>query len=192
MITQEDREKRNGHRAAVIWITGLPASGKSTTARRLEKTLFEIGVQVYSLDGDIIRRGLCSDLGFSEADRRENIRRVGEVCRLFMEAGFIVIAAFISPYERDRRWVRERIGAGRFIEVFLDCSLEECERRDPKGHYRAAREGRLQGFTGVNAPYEKPMAPEIRIDTQRCSVEDSVSEIMAYLYRAHVLNAKTV
>lgn len=192
MITPEDREKKTGHRAAVIWITGLPASGKSTTARRLEETLFEMGIQVYSLDGDILRRGLCRDLGFSEADRSENIRRVGEVCRLFVDAGFIVIAAFISPYERDRRWLRERIGGGRFIEVFLDCPLEECERRDPKGHYRAAREGRIQGFTGVDAPYEKPSAPEIRIDTQRCSVGDAVSEIIAYLYRTHVLRAKTL
>ncbi len=191
MITQEDREKRNQHRAAVIWITGLPASGKTTTARRLEETLFRMGVQVYALDGDVLRRGLCKDLGFSETARSENIRRVGEVCKLFADAGFVVIAAFISPYERDRRQVREMIGTERFVEVFLDCPPEECARRDPKGHYRAAREGKIRGFTGVDAPYERPLAPEVRIDTQRCSVEDSVSEIIAYLHRSGFLMTKS-
>lgn len=191
MTNLEDREKRNGHRSAVIWITGLPASGKSTIARKLEKALFEMGIQVFSLDGDTVRKGLCSDLGFSESDRGENIRRVGEVCKLFAEAGFIVVASFISPYERDRRRVREKIAGGRFVEVFLDCPVEECERRDPKGHYRAAREGRLRGFTGVDAPYERPRDPEIRIDTARCSPEEAVSEIIAYLRRSGILKTNS-
>ncbi len=164
-IKQEDRERLNGHRGVCIWFTGLSGSGKSTIAREVEKLLFERGYHAYVLDGDNIRHGLNKDLGFSPEDRAENIRRIGEVAKLFVDAGFIVMSAFISPYRKDRDGVRQLMRDGEFIEVYVKCDLEVCEARDPKGLYKKARAGIIPEFTGISAPYEEPVNPELVIDT---------------------------
>ncbi|HHI02307.1 MAG TPA: adenylyl-sulfate kinase [candidate division Zixibacteria bacterium] len=181
LITRQNREARNRHRSYIIWLTGLSGSGKSTIARELERVLFEKKYQVMILDGDIVRHGLNSDLGFSLEDRKENIRRIGETARLLMEAGIITICAFISPYSSDRKRVREIVPEGEFIEIFVDCPLEECERRDPKGLYKKARSGLIKNFTGIDDPFEMPNKPEILIDTQKLTVEESVNKILKYL-----------
>ena len=164
-IRREDRERLNGHRGVCLWFTGLSGSGKSTIAREVEKILFERGAHVYVLDGDNIRHGLNKDLGFSPEDRTENIRRIGEVAKLFVDAGFIVITAFISPYRKDRDAVRGIMGKGDFVEVYIKCDLDVCEQRDPKGLYKKARAGEIPEFTGISAPYEEPLHPELIIDT---------------------------
>ena len=161
-----------------VWLTGLPASGKSTLARALERRLFELGRACYVLDGDNVRRGLSSDLGFSPADRRENIRRVAEVARLMNDAGLLVITAFISPYREDRETARRIVGEARFVEAFLSADRETCEARDPKGHWRMARAGRLSDFTGVSAPYETPQHPALVLDTGRTDVQGCVRTIV--------------
>ncbi len=171
-VTAAMRARRNGHAGAVVWLTGLSGSGKSTLAAELERALFEQGKQVCVLDGDDLRRGLCSDLGFSPADRRENIRRVGEVARLFAEAGFICIAAFISPYRSERDLARRICPKGRFLEVYLNAPLEVCERRDPKGLYARARTGELKEFTGISAPYEPPEKPDLELRTDLLSAPE--------------------
>jgi len=181
LVTREDRERLNKHRSGVIWFTGLPASGKSTIAHFLEKELFDRGIRAYVLDGDNIRHGLCGDLGFSREDRRENLRRIAEVCRLMVDAGLIVLAAFVSPYREDRRYVREKIGDGAFFEVYVKCSPETCEKRDPKGLYRKAREGKIQGFTGVNAPYEEPENPDLVLDTEKFSLDECIEMVLKML-----------
>ena len=181
LITRQKRENRNKHKSYIIWLTGLSGSGKSTIARELEKVLFEKNYQVMILDGDIVRFGLNSDLGFSLEDRQENIRRIGEAAKLLMEAGHITICAFISPYNSDRRRIRKIVPDGDFIETFVDCSLEECERRDPKGLYKKARSGLIQNFTGIDDPFEIPENPEISIDTEKLTVEKSVNKILEYL-----------
>lgn len=180
-VTGEEREKRNSHRAFVIWLTGLSGAGKSTVAKELEKALFTNNAQVFFLDGDNIRSGINRDLGFSSQDRLENIRRVGEIARLFADAGIITVTAFISPYGEDREMARKIIGPARFIEVFLDCPLEVCAGRDLKGLYKKARKGEILNFTGVNAPYEKPKNPDITIRTDKMTVKESVDEILEYL-----------
>ncbi|MBU2574747.1 MAG: adenylyl-sulfate kinase [Elusimicrobia bacterium] len=182
-ITKEARKKRNGHPGFAIWLTGLPGSGKSTIARELEKRLFETGVQVYALDGDNIRHGINRDLGFSSADRAENIRRLSEIAGLFSDAGLAVITAFISPFESDRKKARETIGAANFIEVFVDCPLEVCEKRDPKGLYKKARRGEILNFTGVHAPYEKPVRPDITLRTDKIDAIAAVKKIIDFLER---------
>ncbi|MTH45361.1 adenylyl-sulfate kinase [Intestinirhabdus alba] len=166
-ITREAREALHGHKGAVIWFTGLSGSGKSTVAGALEEALHLRGVSTWLLDGDNVRHGLCSDLGFSDADRQENIRRVGEVVRLMVEAGLVVLTAFISPHRAERRAVRERLGEGRFIEVFVDTPLATCEARDPKGLYKKARAGELRNFTGIDSVYEAPERPEIRLEGEQ-------------------------
>lgn len=181
LITRQDRENRNCHKSYIIWLTGLSGSGKSTIARELEKTLFEKNYQVMILDGDIVRYGLSSDLGFSPKDRQENIRRIGEAAKLLMEAGIITICAFISPYNSDRQKIREIVPDGDFIETFIDCSLEECERRDPKGLYKKARSGLIKNFTGIDDPFETPACPDITINTERLTIEKSVDKILLYL-----------
>ena len=173
------RARRNGHAGAVIWLTGLSGSGKSTLAAELERALFEQGKQVCVLDGDDLRRGLCSDVGFSPADRRENIRRVGEVARLFAEAGFICIAAFISPYRSERDLARRICPKGRFLEVYLNAPLEVCERRDPKGLYARARTGELKEFTGISAPYEPPEKPDLELRTDLLSAPECCALLLA-------------
>lgn len=180
-VTKADREAITGHRACTIWMTGLPASGKSTLAVALEKALWDRGVHSFVLDGDNIRHGLNKDLGFSPADRVENIRRIGEVARLFTTAGVINITAFISPYRADREQARALAGEGEFIEVFVDCPLAECERRDPKGHYKKARAGQIAEFTGISAPYEPPLKPEITVRTAEASEDECVRSILEYL-----------
>jgi len=177
-VSGTDRAKRLKHRPHVVWLTGLSAAGKSTIAHALEAQLFEIGVQTYVLDGDNVRHGLCGDLGFSEADRHENLRRIGEVCKLFLEAGMVVLAAFISPFRADREKVRGLVPHGEFMEVFVDCPVEVCEQRDPKGIYRKARLGEIAQFTGISAPYEAPRNPELTLRTDRDDVATSVKTVL--------------
>ncbi|WP_126463544.1 adenylyl-sulfate kinase [Sulfuritortus calidifontis] len=180
-INQEIRQSLIGHKAVTIWLTGLSASGKSSIAFELERCLLNARYMAYVLDGDNVRHGLCRDLGFSQGDRHENIRRVAEVARLMNDAGIIVISAFISPYREDRENARHIIGDGRFIETYLDASLQICELRDPKGLYRRARMGDLPDFTGISAPYEAPEAPKLRIETGALSLKQSVDRIINYL-----------
>jgi adenylyl-sulfate kinase len=180
-VTAEQRGHRLGQSGCVIWLTGLSASGKSTIATELEHTLFNQGRLAYVLDGDNTRQGLCSDLGFSPEDRRENIRRVREVVRLFADAGIICLTAFISPYRADREAARRMLPPGKFIEVYLNAPLEVCERRDPKGLYARARAGELKEFTGLSAPYEPPLNPELELRTDKLSVAECVSAILERL-----------
>jgi adenylylsulfate kinase len=180
-VTRADREKLNGHKGATIWLTGLSGSGKSTIAVDLEKRLAERGVRTYILDGDNIRHGLNKNLGFSPEDRTENIRRIGEVAKLFTDAGIVALTAFISPYRADRDQVRKIMGDGDFIEVHVDCPVEVCEQRDVKGLYKKARAGEIKEFTGFSAPYEAPEKPELTIKTAGQSVEDSSKQILGYL-----------
>ncbi len=181
VVTKDEREKLMGHRSCTLWMTGLPASGKSTLAVALEKVLWERGLHAYVLDGDNIRHGLNRDLGFSPDDRVENIRRIGEVAKLFTDAGVLNVTAFISPYRADRDRVRELMKEGDFIEVYVSCSVEECEKRDPKGHYKKARAGEIKEFTGISAPYEPPTKPELTVATDRHSQEECLEQILAYL-----------
>jgi adenylyl-sulfate kinase len=175
------RETRNGHQGRVVWLTGLSGAGKSSIATELERELFNMGRQVYVLDGDNIRHGLGSDLGFSPKDRTENIRRIGEVAKLFADAGVICITAFISPYRADRDLVRRIMAEGRFIEVYVNAPLEVCEQRDPKGLYVKARAQEIKEFTGVSAPYEEPANPEIALHTDQLTVAESVARVVEYL-----------
>ena len=180
-VTAEQRRLRNGHSGCVVWLTGLSGSGKSTISMELERELFNLGRQTYVLDGDNVRHGLCSDLGFSPDDRRENIRRVGEVARLFAEAGVICITAFISPYRSDRELVRKLVPAGQFVEVHVNAPVETCELRDTKGLYAKARAGEIKDFTGVSAPYEPPVNPELELRTDKLSVSESVAQVLDLL-----------
>jgi adenylylsulfate kinase len=180
-VTRDDRQKLNGHRGCTIWLTGLSGSGKSTVAVDLEKALWASGVRSYILDGDNIRHGLNKNLGFSPTDRTENIRRIGEVAKLFTDAGMVAITAFISPYRADRDQVRALMQPGDFIEVFVDCPLEVCEQRDVKGLYQKARAGQIPEFTGISAPYEAPLQPELTVRTGSQSVEQSVKQVLDYL-----------
>jgi len=189
-ITKEDRRKLNGHGSLILWFTGLPSSGKSTIANEVEKRLISSGIRTYILDGDNVRMGLCKDLGFSEADRAENIRRIGEVSKLFVQAGCIVLSAFVSPYRRDRDAVRALVGEDEFVEVYVSAPLEVCEERDVKGLYKKAREGVIKGFTGIDDPYEAPLNPEIVLETDRMTLEEGADRIIAYLNEKSVLNSK--
>jgi adenylyl-sulfate kinase len=180
-VTAAERAQRSGHSGCIVWLTGLSASGKSTIATELERKLFALGRNVCVLDGDNVRHGLCSDLGFSPQNRKENIRRVSEVARLFAEAGLICITAFISPYRSDRELARAIAPRGKFIEVYLNVPLAVCEQRDPKGLYARARIGEIKDFTGISAPYEAPLQPEIELPTGRLSVAECVSTVLARL-----------
>jgi adenylylsulfate kinase len=179
-VAARDRAQLLGQRGAVIWLTGLSGSGKSTIGYALERRLNGARHLTYVLDGDNVRHGLCSDLGFSPQDRTENIRRIGEVAALFADAGLIIITSFISPYRSDRDLARQRVPAGKFIEVFLDVPVEVCERRDPKGLYKKARAGEILQFTGVSAPYERPSAPELALDTESLDLDASVETIVSH------------
>ncbi|HEV2695095.1 MAG TPA: adenylyl-sulfate kinase [Verrucomicrobiae bacterium] len=183
------REQRNRHRGCVLWFTGLSAAGKSTIANELEAALFARGCQTFVLDGDRVRNGLCSDLDFSENSRHENIRRVGEVARLFADAGFICVAAFISPYRADRKQVRAMAG-DKFVEVFVNAPLKVCEARDPKGHYAKARARQIKNFTGVSAPYEPPLNPEIEVRTDKLSSAEAVEKILRHLQKKFSVNRR--
>jgi adenylylsulfate kinase len=180
-VTREDREKINGHKGFTVWFTGLSGSGKSTVAVAVEKALWDRGVRTYILDGDNIRHGLNANLGFSPEDRTENIRRIGEVAKLFNDAGLVALTAFISPYRADRDKVRALMGAGDFLEVHVDCPVEECEKRDVKGLYAKARAGQIKEFTGISAPYEAPEKPELVLPTHQLSEEQSVAKVISFL-----------
>jgi len=182
-VRAADRSTLLGQRGCVIWLTGLSGSGKSTIARSLESQLVGHGHLAYVLDGDNVRHGLNSDLGFSPADREENIRRIGELARLFADAGIITIAAFISPYRTGRQQARRTVGPERFIETYVDVSLDECERRDPKGLYKQARAGEVADFTGIDAPYEPPENPEVRITAAQATPAEAAGIIMEYMAR---------
>ncbi|HEY6837992.1 MAG TPA: adenylyl-sulfate kinase [Geobacteraceae bacterium] len=182
-LCKADYRARNGHGSLVLWFTGLSGSGKSTLAHAVEELLFRRGCYTYILDGDNIRHGLNKDLGFSAEDRRENIRRIGEMAKLFVDAGVVVLAAFISPYEEDRARVRALFEPGEFVEIYVKCDLAICEQRDPKGLYRKARAGGIPDFTGIDSPYEEPVQPELVIDTGALTIDDSVATVVGYIER---------
>ena len=189
-VTRARREKQNGHRGAVIWLTGLSGAGKSTLGHFLEETLHQKGCRTFVLDGDNVRHGLCSDLGFTDHDREENIRRIGEMSNLFIEAGIIVICAFISPFGSDRERARQVIGAENFCEIYCRCPLEVCEQRDVKGLYKKARQGLIAEFTGISSPYEEPLSPDLVIDTSVTPLEEAVQKIIAWHVQRGVLLTK--
>lgn len=180
-VMKQDRQQLKGHKSAIIWFTGLSGSGKSTISVALESLLHEKGIHAYRLDGDNIRHGLNRNLGFSQADRTENIRRIGEVSKLMVDAGLLTLTAFISPYQEDREQVRQIVEPDEFIEVYVKASLKTCEERDPKGLYKKARLGEIKNFTGIDAPYEEPKDPELVIDTDQLSIEEAVEVILTYL-----------
>lgn len=180
-ISKEDRRHKNNHHSCILWFTGLSASGKSTIANEVAKALFHLNVQQYVLDGDNIRHGLNKDLGFTDYDRTENIRRIGEVAKLFVDNGQIVLTAFISPFIADRNIVRSLVEQDEFIEVYVECSVETCESRDPKGLYKKAKNGEIQNFTGISSPYEAPINPEITLNTDKQSVQECVETILQFL-----------
>lgn len=180
-VTRSRRELLNGHKGVAVWFTGLSGAGKSTLAHAVEEQLHQMGCRTYVLDGDNVRHGLCGDLGFSDAERSENIRRIGEVAKLSIDAGIVVLTAFISPFRSDRDRVRELMAGGDFLEVHCDCSVDVCETRDVKGLYQKARAGIVKDFTGISSPYEAPERPELRVDTAHLSLEDSVAQVLAML-----------
>ncbi|MCK1993349.1 adenylyl-sulfate kinase [Peribacillus muralis] len=180
-LTKELRRKQNGHESTVLWFTGLSGSGKSTIANAVAKELYNRSIRSYVLDGDNIRHGLSKDLGFSEADRTENIRRIGEVSKLFVDSGQFVLTAFISPFRADRQIVRDLLEEGEFIEVYIKCPIEECEVRDPKGLYDKARKGIIKDFTGIDSPYEEPEQPELILESSLYSVEECVEQVISFL-----------
>lgn len=180
-ITKEERRAQNNHHSFVLWFTGLSGSGKSTVANAVAKALFDKNIRNYVLDGDNVRFGLNKNLGFSAEDRTENIRRIGEVSKLFVDSGQVVLTAFISPFQEDRAQVREILEGNEFLEVYVECPLEECEKRDPKGLYKKARSGEIRDFTGIDSPYESPANPELTINTSTQSVEECVQTVIAYL-----------
>jgi adenylylsulfate kinase len=186
-VTRTMREARNGHRSVLVWFTGLPSSGKSTLAHELEERLFEQRRAAYVLDGDNVRHGLCRDLGFAEQDRAENIRRIGELANLFLDAGIITLAAFVSPYESDRCKVRDLVGAENFIVVYCRCPVEVCESRDEKGNYAKAKAGTIAHFTGISAPYEAPENPDLMLDTDRTGIEESIAAVLSLLHQRNVI-----
>ncbi|ADL55196.1 adenylyl-sulfate kinase [Gallionella capsiferriformans] len=185
-VTRQRRELQNAHRGAIIWFTGLSGSGKSTLAHAVEEALHQKGCRTFVLDGDNVRHGLCGDLGFSDAGRVENIRRVGEVAKLFMEAGIIVLTAFISPYRADRERVRSMVKEGDFIEIYCDTPIEVCESRDVKGLYKKARAGQIKEFTGISSPYEAPEMPELALNTGTTDLQVCVNQVIDDLMRVGI------
>ena len=187
-VTRERREQSNNHQSVVLWFTGLSGSGKSTLAHVLEEKLFNKGCKTFVLDGDNVRHGLNSNLDFSDNDRKENIRRIGEVAKLMLESGLIVMTAFISPFREDRAAVRNLISNNDFIEIYCKASLKTCEERDVKGLYKRARAGEIKNYTGIDSPYEAPENPELIIDTDKETLDDSVSKIYRFLKRKAIIN----
>lgn len=188
-VTRGRREKQNNHRGGVIWFTGLSGAGKSTLAHTVEERLHQIGCRTYVFDGDNVRHGLCSDLGFSKQDRSENIRRIAQMCNLFVDAGVIALTAFISPLHKDREMVRTLMGDD-FVEVYCCCPVEVCEERDVKGLYKKARAGEIDNFTGISAPYEAPENADLVIDTDKESLEECVEKVIRFLIANEVVQAK--
>lgn len=187
-VTRARREAQNNHRGAIIWFTGFSGAGKSTLAHAVEERLHQLGCQTFVLDGDNVRHGLCGDLGFSDQNRMENIRRVGEVAKLFMEAGVIVLTAFISPFRNDRERVRNMVGHGDFIEIYCDCAIEICESRDVKGLYKKARAGEILDFTGINSPYELPENAELKVNTGELDLKYSVQSILTEISHRGIIS----
>lgn len=190
-VTRQRRESQNGHKSAIIWFTGLSGSGKSTLAHAVEEKLHQMGCRTFVFDGDNVRHGLCADLGFSQADRIENIRRIGEMSKLFIEAGVIALTAFISPFKADRERIRRLVQEGDFIEIYCKCPLEVCEQRDVKGLYQRARAGEIRNFTGISSPYEAPDNPELEVDTGAISLEDSIEEVLTLLAARNIARKAT-
>lgn len=186
-ITKKDRQLLNEHKSCVLWFTGLSGSGKSTLANAVDHELYKQGFRSYVLDGDNIRHGLNRDLSFRAEDRKENIRRIGEVAKLFVDSGQIVLTAFISPFREDREMVRNMFQEDEFIEIFVNCPIQVCENRDPKGLYKKARKGEIPDFTGISSPYEAPNHPEISIDTNKTTIEQSVQMILSFLKEKGIL-----
>ena len=186
-IKRSHREALNKHKGMILWFTGLSGSGKSTLANALEEKLYSLNMKTYVLDGDNVRKGLCNDLGFSEKDRVENIRRIGEVSNLMMDAGLIVMSAFISPFRSDRRIVRKLVKKDHFIEIFVDAPLDVCESRDVKGLYKKARTGEIKDFTGVSSPYERPEKAELTINTDDNNIENCIEMILDYLKNKDII-----
>jgi len=186
-VTRQKRAAQNGHKSAVLWFTGLSGSGKSTIAQAVEEQLFHIGCHTVVLDGDNVRHGLCADLGFSVQNRSENIRRIGEATKLFVEAGLITLTAFISPFCADRDKVRELFVAGDYLEVYCRCTLDCCEQRDIKGFYQRARAGEIKEFTGISSPYEVPNDPELILDTDQLTVDECVQKVILLLRQQGVI-----
>jgi len=187
-VTRSRREQLNGHKGAILWFTGLSGSGKSTIAHAVEERLHQSGCRTFVFDGDNVRHGLCGDLGFSQKDRSENIRRIGEMVKLFLEAGIIVLTAFISPVGKDRERVRSLAPVGDFIEIYCRCPLDVCESRDVKGLYQRARSGEVKEFTGISSPYEAPEKPELVLDTNVCSLDECVSKVMVLLSQRGIIS----
>lgn len=187
-LSREDRERLHGHKGVVIWFTGLSASGKSTIARYLEKQLYNLGCSTYVFDGDNVRHGLCGDLGFSPEDREENIRRIGEMVNLYVDAGIIAIAAFISPYRKDRESIRELAGKDRFMEIYIECPVDVCAARDQKGIYEKARAGVLKEFTGISAPYEPPETPDLIIRSYKEDAMEASQRVLDLIKERQIIN----
>jgi adenylylsulfate kinase len=181
-IQRFNRNRLNNHKSGLVWFTGLSAAGKSTIAHYVEKELFERSVRTYVLDGDNVRCGINSDLGFNRNDRKENIRRIVEMSKLLIDAGILVLAAIISPYEEDREYIKKHFENDNFILIYVKCSIEECKKRDPKGQYKKAEAGLIAHYTGISAPYEEPKSPDLIIDTEQLGLEDSVKLIIEFLY----------
>lgn len=188
-VTRAKRQEKNRHKSVILWFTGLSGAGKSTLAHAVEDRLYHKGCSTFVLDGDNVRHGLCSDLAFSDKDRVENIRRIGEVAKLTIEAGIITLTAFISPFRSDRSVARKLVPHGDFIEIYCQCSLEKCEKRDVKGLYKRARAGEISDFTGISSPYEQPLKPELTVDTGKHSINECVDKVMVLLIERGIIKA---
>jgi adenylylsulfate kinase len=186
-ITQQDRHIMNAHKSGLIWFTGLSGSGKSTIAHTVETRLYQMGIRSYVLDGDNVRRGLNCDLGLSPKDRKENIRRIAEVAKLMVDAGILVFAAFIAPYNESRRFVRDLMCGWPYYECYVKCALEECEKRDPKGLYKKARSGQITNMTGISRPFEEPQHPDLIIETDKCEIDDCVNHVIRFLNQQRIV-----
>jgi adenylylsulfate kinase len=187
LVTKQDRQRLNQHKSCTLWFTGLSGSGKSTLANTVDKKLFEKGIRSYVLDGDNIRHGLNKDLSFSKEDRKENIRRIGEVAKLFVDSGQIVLTPFISPFRKDREMVKTLFSKGEFFEIYVKCPLNVCEFRDPKGLYSKARKGEIHEFTGISSPYEEPLNPDLIIETNLLTIEESAEKIISFLQEKEII-----
>jgi adenylylsulfate kinase len=187
-VNRERRNQQNNHNSVVVWFTGLSGSGKSTLAHAVEEELHQLGCRTIVLDGDNIRHGLCGDLGFSDKDRRENLRRIGELSKLFVEAGIITLTAFISPFKDSREQVKSIFPDVDFIEIFVNCSIDVCEQRDTKGLYKKAREGKIKDFTGINSPYEAPERPDLVVNTDNDTLDKSVQNVLSLLFDKSIIN----
>ena len=187
-VTRVRREQQNGHKSVILWFTGLSGAGKSTLAHAVEERLYQLGCRTFVLDGDNVRHGLCGDLGFTDQDRQENIRRIAELAKLMLEAGTIALTAFISPFRAERNLARKLVPHGDFIEIYCSCDLSICEERDVKGLYKKARQGEIKHFTGISSPYEAPEKPELKVDTGKYSLDECVEQVLALLRERGVVS----